>query len=318
MIPDEGARSAARLAVLALRDEARTAPKPGLVDPFHAGAHKDMDYRLLLRSAGGLESYFADCFLEGRNFRGDDPREIFGALRLLGRGAEKGMFSVTGGVNTHKGAIFSLGLLVAAAGLGHPSRESARDAPAPIDPEGEICLAAGKICAGIVERDLRLALPGGGARARESPTAGERLFRNMGILGIRGEAESGFPVLRSLVLPALRRARREPLAAPGASCFGPIPAPIRVDALLSSMAVLEDSCLLARGGREGLEAVRLKAREILEAGGSDSAAGAELLAALDRFCCEANLSPGGSADMLSSGLFLMYWTAKERMGFAEG
>ncbi len=298
---------AGRLAVLALCEEARTAPKPGLVDPYHPGAHRDMDYALFLRSATCLESYFQTCFLEGLKFAGNDPGGLFEALRTLGRDAEKKMYTVTCGVNTHKGAIFSMGLLTAAAGLWHASGSRSSSGSPADDPAGEICRVAGEISSGIVERDLRRPSGGTAGISESRMTAGESLFRTMGVKGVRGEAENGFPVLRTRVLPVLRQTGRPGECARHRGFFGRIPRHVRLDALLSSISSLEDSCIIARGGLDGLDKVRRGAIEILDAGGSGAPNGERILADFDRFCCDTNLSPGGSADMLAAGLFLLYY-----------
>lgn len=100
----------ARLAIIALRKELSLAPKPGLVDPYDAGAHTDMDYALMSRSIDSLQEYFTDLSLAA--FR-NDPLTT-DALRQQGLAAERTMLRATGGVNTHRGAIFSMGLAVAA------------------------------------------------------------------------------------------------------------------------------------------------------------------------------------------------------------
>ncbi len=334
--PDRGrealefGRRAGRAAVLALLCEAKTAPKPGLVDPFHNGAHRDMDYPMFLRSARSLGPYFSACAKAGYRcgLRGSTVlalpksmfRDLFDELRAPGLEAERAMFRATGGINTHKGAIFTLGLLSAAAGLhaseGNASAKVARSAKLSV--AAEICLLAGKICSGITERDLvRLGPeqndPTGKkqtlARFDGSPglSAGERLYLHFGAKGVRGEAEAGFPVVRSFVFPRLAVESSEPgLAAPRAVKAGmsAIPEARRLDALLASMSILEDSCLLARGGPEGLAFVQRQAAVILSGGGAGSTEGLRLLALLDRDCCARNLSPGGSADMLAAGIFL--------------
>ncbi len=340
-----------RIAVDALCEEARTAPKPGLVDPWHRGAHGDMDYPLFIRSARSLHSYFESCGEEGRR-AGEEPGDLFPRLRALGLEAERTMFAATEGINTHKGSVFTLGLLCAAAGMLSATADTrVMTGQAAAD---SICLLAGRVCAGVSRRDFSAledriagsATPAGTtASGGETPqegiagsvragtrsphacapgstlTAGERLHLRYGFTGIRGEAEAGFPVLRTAVMPRL-------LAGPvGASVSGNptteahrqaaggnlvIDDPARsgvtrtakIDALLASMAVLEDSCVLSRGGLDGLAALRDRAAAILAAGGSATPAGGRLLSGLDAFCCSRNLSPGGSADMLAAGLFL--------------
>ena len=100
-----------KMAADALRAEAAATPKPGLVDMENSGAHRDMDYPLFLTSCSALEPYFAECAEIGSRAPEDDSRQALQSLREAGLEAEKAMFSATGGVNTHKGLIFSMGIL---------------------------------------------------------------------------------------------------------------------------------------------------------------------------------------------------------------
>ena len=102
------------LAVKALINEAAAWPKPGLVDPVEHGAHPDMDYPLFVRSALALEGYFRQCARVAINYAGKDYPALFNAVRRYGIQAEHTMMRATGNVNTHKGAIFALGILVTA------------------------------------------------------------------------------------------------------------------------------------------------------------------------------------------------------------
>ena len=104
-----------KMAKQALLEEVYTAPKPGLVDPYSNGAHDDMDLALFEKSAACLESYFAEMARLGMEYW-DEQELLFQKIRRVGIQAEKAMFQVTDGVNTHKGAIFTLGILAAAAG----------------------------------------------------------------------------------------------------------------------------------------------------------------------------------------------------------
>ena len=106
-----------RLAAWALRAEAELTPKPGLVDRRGPGAHDDMDLAMFLRSAAVLEPWFATLARAAAQAAGTPGA----ALRLhrdlgrIGRRAEAEMLAATGGVNTHRGALYSLGFLVAGA-----------------------------------------------------------------------------------------------------------------------------------------------------------------------------------------------------------
>ena len=275
-------------AVRALRDEAGLAPKPGLVDPFHSGAHDDMDYPVLLASAEALGPCFAACAAAGRAFAGSgrtDFPALLPLLRPIGLEGEAAMYRATGGVNVHKGAIFCLGLLSAALGILTP--EKGRSLPTAGRSLGdEACHLVGELCSGLVTKELEARLPPPGERS-----AGERLFAKHGFRGARGQAEDGYPLLRTEILPRLRSSGE-----PGVE--------VLLDALLAAMSHLEDSCVLSRGGLEGLAFVRTGAAEALRAGPLKSEARHAALRELDRAFCERRLSPGGSADLLAAGLFL--------------
>lgn len=101
----------AHLATQALQAELDTTPKPGLVDKDNNGAHRDMDYALMQRSIDTLHPYFVKLALLGCA----DALPTHTSIRDIGIEAERAMLSATNGVNTHKGALFSMGLAVVAA-----------------------------------------------------------------------------------------------------------------------------------------------------------------------------------------------------------
>ncbi|MBQ2895311.1 MAG: citrate lyase holo-[Oscillospiraceae bacterium] len=98
----------------ALLTELYTTPKPGLVDRNNSGAHTDMDLALFEKSARALRPYFADAFRIGCDRGG--ARTVMERLRQRGMEAEEEMFAATGGVNTHKGMVYTMGLLLGGAG----------------------------------------------------------------------------------------------------------------------------------------------------------------------------------------------------------
>ena len=107
----------AKLATNALLQEVHTTPKPGLVDHRNNGAHADMNLALMEKSAEILGPWFANFFLLGTRKSADELSSVMQALRKEGIIAEKEMLCATGGVNTHKGAIFSMGILCCATGI---------------------------------------------------------------------------------------------------------------------------------------------------------------------------------------------------------
>ena len=283
-VPGEGPvasiAGAARKAVLF---ETAASPKPGLVDPLSRGAHGDMDYFTFLASAAALAPEWELFARLGSRFRGNEPAGLLPSLREEGLRAERMMFSATGGINTHKGLIFSLGVLCASAGM-------LASEGIPLSPEA--CASrGGAIVRGITERDFAsLKGTGGGRRL----TAGERFYLSEGVTGIRGEAEKGFPSVTGTGLPALRSSLAKGLSLNDAM----------VDGLLALMTVVEDTNILSRGGREGERTVREGAARAMELGGMSSKKGKEAVRKMNGLFTRNNLSPGGSADLLAVTVFL--------------
>ncbi|EOI5728278.1 triphosphoribosyl-dephospho-CoA synthase CitG [Cronobacter malonaticus] len=251
------------LAVAALYAELNLTPKPGLVDRANSGAHQDMDHALFVASIRAIAPWLRVFYQQGAQDAGLAESEMLRRLRPAGLACEQAMFSATGGVNTHKGGIFSLGLLCAAAG-----RLAAQGEPlTPI----ALCMTVSAMTRGMVAREL--------AHGRRAATAGERLYRQFGLTGARGEVESGFATVRRHVLPFWQCAQGER----GLQ-----------QALLRLMAVNPDTNLASRGGLEGLRYVQAYASGLLARGWDD-----EALWAMDRALIARNLSPGGSADLLA-------------------
>ena len=290
------ARALGDLAVRALELEVALRGKPGLVCPDTPGSHDDMDFHLYMASAESLRDCFAKCAAAGFAFedqrpsdpRPSDPRALLPLLRPIGIEGERSMFAATGGVNTHKGAIFCLGLLAARAGV-LTARPASAARPAPGAHAGdEILDGVRAMCRGLVSAELR----------RAPATAGGRLYRAAGLAGARGQAETGYPIVRDRMLPILR-----------ARGLGDA---TLLDALLASIEALDDSCLHARGGMEALDFARNGAANVRAAGGAGTEAGAAALAGFAEEMKRRRLSPGGSADMLSCAIFLqMYEMAEE-------
>ncbi|HWW21077.1 MAG TPA: triphosphoribosyl-dephospho-CoA synthase, partial [Steroidobacteraceae bacterium] len=220
----------ATLAVEALLQEVDVWPKPGLVSPLDRGSHSDMNAGLLRRSAICLLPYFEQLVAAGAHGVG------MSVLRRIGVAAEAAMLQVTDGVNTHRGAIFSLGLLCAAAGAAHATQG-----------HGEL---------GTIVRH-RWGEAIGTPTTRQS-THGAEVWRRYGVGGARKEAAAGFPHLYEIAWPALKQGRR---------LAGGDEAAARVQALFALMAALEDTNLLHRGGAPGLLFARELAVQFIEQGG---------------------------------------------------
>ena len=275
------------LATAALWSEVNTTPKPGLVDRDNNGSHRDMDLETFGRSIDALTPYWGRCFSVGRETAGDPPEETFRRLRIIGREAEAAMLTATGGVNTHKGAVFTLGAVCGAAGrLWRP------DAPCR-DPER----IAGE-CAAMTRDAVAADWAAMEGLPEDELTAGQRLYRRYGLTGIRGEAAAGLPGVTETALPAYRRA----LAA------GRTPNDACAIALLYLIARGTDTNMVARGGPALAAEATEKVRELL---GRTPLPEMEEIAALDRWFTERNLSPGGCADLLAVAVFLRDWERTE-------
>ena len=264
----------ADLAVEVLAAEAMLTPKPALVDGRGSGVHLDLDLPAMLKSASSLHGTFLSMAAAAA---GREPTQTLREqLARIGRSGERCMFAATGGSNAHRGAIWVLGLLVAARAI--QDDES---------PRGE---AGTRETAALAARIA--AFPDRYAPVQDSH--GVRACRRYGVRGARGEAVAGFPHVIEVGLPAMWAAR-----ANGAdeTCA-------RLDALLAIMATLDDTCLLHRGGISALQAAQRGARETLMAGGSSSAAGRRALLRLDAELVKRNASPGGCADLLAACIFL--------------
>lgn len=264
----------ARLAVQSLLCEVYATPKPGLVDQNNNGSHRDMDLTLFVRSSAVLWRYFRSCAAFG--LQGGEPAAVFEKLRRAGLEAEQRMLRATGGINTHKGAIFSLGILCGAAAMVSPRQW---EDPAALSRQTAL------LARGIVRKDYEF---------MEVPaTAGEKLFERYGITGARGQAEAGFPAAFRVGLPALEAGLEKGLSFNDSLCA----------ALLHIIATTWDTNLIKRGGMAAFGQVQAMLQSLLWANPHPPK---EILEDLDRAFIKQNLSPGGSADLLSATCFLYF------------
>ncbi len=265
------AQTAASLAVRALLYEVCTTPKPGLVDRVNSGSHKDMDIFTFMSSSAALWPYFAQCVRVGRDTAARPAPETLAALRWPGKLAEGTMLSATGGVNTHKGAIFSLGLACAA--VGRLDREQWDDS--------EMILAqVAAMAAGSVSRELS------GLTKETASTAGQRFYLEYGVTGVRGQAEAGFPSVLEYGLPTLEKGLEQGRNVDEAGAA----------AMLTLLAHGTDTNMVSRGG---IDVQREKSAQLLKLLETYPYPNADMLTVLDQDYIRQNLSPGGSADLLA-------------------
>ncbi len=251
---------------MALRLELDTYPKPGLVSHVDAGSHADMDAATFRASTAAITPFLRDLTQAGA------AGAPMPALRRIGLAAEVAMRAATGGVNTHRGAVFGLGLLCAAAGA------VSRPGPGALGR-----LVRERYGAAILDGPVLLHAPG--ARAR----------RRHGVGGAPAEAAAGFPSLYKIGLPALRRGRA---SRPGDE------AAARVEACLALIAHVEDTNLLHRGGEAGARFARDEAAAFLADGGVAQDGWRARAENLHRAFVARRLSPGGAADLLAMSLFV--------------
>jgi triphosphoribosyl-dephospho-CoA synthase len=266
------ARHIALLAVRSLYHELALYPKPGLVSFRDNGAHLDMNAATFVRSLFSLRGYFVAIAAAGMREAG------LAELQQLGVAAESHMLRATRGINTHRGAIFTHGILAAAAGCA-----VARN----ITPSDENLRA---IVTDNWSRDLCAI-----AVARTAtPSHGQLMTARHGVTGARGEALLGFPSVFEIALPGLRSALDRGAGTP--------------HALLHTFFVLLaetlDTNVLFRGGAEGLRFIQTQAKDFLERGSVFEPGWQQRAESLHRQCSIKDLSPGGCADLLAAAWFV--------------
>ncbi|SON54037.1 2-(5''-triphosphoribosyl)-3'-dephosphocoenzyme-A synthase [Hartmannibacter diazotrophicus] len=264
------------LAADVLVRELETWPKPGLVSPLDAGSHDDMDVPQFLASIDAVAPYFVQLAVCGAE--GGDLED----LRGIGRDAETAMMAATGGVNTHRGAIFALGLLCAAAGSRSRDRMTRTTLSARLNAEG--------VCEHVAQHWGEAIFRGPIPLHSHSSKMGRR----HGAGGARAEAASGFWHARFVGLPALRWVRSQGVPERAAN----------VQAFFALLATIDDTNILYRGGETGARAARSAAALFLAHGGVLKAGWDEGALAIHRNFVSQGLSPGGCADLLSVTLFL--------------
>ncbi|MGE4352573.1 MAG: citrate lyase holo-[acyl-carrier protein] synthase [Oscillospiraceae bacterium] len=270
----------ARLAEAALIQEAYTTPKPGLVDLRNNGAHTDMTMDLMVKSAKTLAPWFGRFYLLGIRQCAAEYTDIMQALRAEGILAEKEMLCATDGVNTHKGAVFSMGLLCCAAGILY-----GRGLAFSMEYLQNICR---ELAADLLHEFDAITV-------KNARTHGEVLYAQFGLTGIRGEAAAGFPSAFQIGLPRLRQLLSKGLDYDKAGAL----------TLLSILSNFCDTNVVYRSGPGRLYELQREIRVMLTASPPlEDTDYFPILIRLDERMIAENISPGGSADMLALVYFL--------------
>ena len=311
--PDRVSTYVAECALEALLLEVAATPKPGLVDRRNNGAHRDMNFYTFIRSALSLRPHFAIMAQAGQDLAQKPPQELFNYVRILGLAAEKDMFAATNNINTHKGALFALGLLCASAGQAccrsadrsgwHPAalgqfvaqmsqglcqRELA-DLNTLAAQATNATQATGAVSLNNAEPDIKV-------RPTAALTHGQRMYLQYGACGARGQAESGFAQVIEKYLPYLRDLKKQQLDQDE----------ILVRTLLLIGADLDDTNILNRVGATKAAWAKEACAALHEHYTHEAAC------QLDDLFIKERISPGGSADLLSVTIFLDKLAASEK------
>lgn len=272
----------------ALLGEVYTTPKPGLVDLKDNGAHTDMDVHTFEKSTAAIAPYISEMFCAGYASQTCDD-ELFEKIRQIGIHAEKAMFEKTKGVNTHKGILFTMGIISGAAGYYYRRQHHFC--------VEEVLALGGKMCRKALKNDFEKIIN----KVQKNKNLigvplshGEKMYLQYGICGVRGEAQDGFPILSNYLWPLFCKYKKE-----GKS--GHI---LNLQILLWAILLSEDTNVLKRGGIEGGVWLKKAVQDIVEEGGAFTQKGIREIKKLNEECIQKNISPGGAADLLAATLYL--------------
>ncbi len=266
--------SIARSAANALTEELATYPKPGLVSFVDQGSHPDMDAECFLASIEAIQPYFGEMAEAGAT--GCSLLD----LQRIGIAAEESMLNATGGRNTHRGAIYCLGLLAAAAG-----KQMADD--------NLLRLHLGRIVAESWGDEILL------PDSLLQTSRGLEMCHRYRLGGVRGEAKKGFPSIFNGGLPAFRTA-----------LWSSDREAARVQTFFALLEVCEDTTLLKRGGYSGWKYAQTQVRRFLHGGGVASPDWKILAEEIHCGFVARRLTAGGAADLLAATLFINHLNLK--------
>ncbi|MBE9909412.1 triphosphoribosyl-dephospho-CoA synthase CitG [Enterococcus casseliflavus] len=280
----------ATMAIKALFYEVALSPKPGLVDRYDKGAHKDMDFFLFIRSIQALAPFFEMYICTGYKHIGSLP-ELFQKIRKIGQNAEVEMLNSTNNINTHKGANFSFALILGAVGY-YIQKERGSNFSLPLSESetSQIFCIVKEMCHGLVSNDFSIV-------DEKKMSYGEKIYKEYNLTGIRGEAEAGYPTIQTKALPIARTLDKDNQEE------------LLLNTLLILMKVTEDSNLIHRGGISGWKKVQNDSKAILAQNYNLK----ELVVVLKEYNKELitnHLSPGGSADLLAVTIFFLFLEKK--------
>ena len=268
----------------AMTYEVMAAPKPGLVDRFNNGAHKDMDLFTFIDSIASLKDYYYDITKLGYEFNKKDYALLMERIRPIGIEAEVSMFKATKGVNTHKGLIFLMGIIAAASGSLYRRNNNMIIKPK------DLSKVIMEMTRGIID-ELKTNVDA------KKLTYGERIYKEQNILGIRGEVEKGLPTVMNISYPVFKK-----LMDKGRFSLNTV----MIHTLMHLMTIVDDINILGRHGVDMLDYVRKRSRQALEYGGYLTPKGRKYVKYMDMDFINKNISPGGSADLLAVTVLIYF------------
>ncbi|HOS69382.1 MAG TPA: triphosphoribosyl-dephospho-CoA synthase CitG [Bacillota bacterium] len=254
-------------------------PKPGLVDRSNSGAHQDMDIFTFIDSISVLTPHFRYMYLMGSDLNEVPPQQLLDKLRYSGIMAENDMLAATNRINTHKGLIYSMGILCAALGWSEANYRSTDAA--------SLLALCGEIASPGIDKDLH------GITSENAVTGGEKLFAATGNAGVRGEAAAGFPSILNCGLPALKRFISEGMNLNDAGVY----------TLLTLISQVTDTNIISRCGLSAQQTIQKSIQTLLS---ENTLPGLNDVRELDCSFIEKNISPGGCADLLAM-TFMLYF-----------
>ena len=272
-------KEVAKLATKALLYEVSISPKAGLVSRLSNGSHRDMDFYTFIDSALSLSKYFSECFIYGQKNNFYSPN-FFKNLRDLGKKAEKEMYKATNGINTHKGTIFSMGILISV--LASYFKET---------DEIDLKILSEKIktmCSSLIDELENI---------NNFSTYGEKAFKNYYLTGARGLALSGYDIVLLDGINKLKEFTK--ILDFETSC---------ILLLFYYISMLDDTNILNRANFETLKEIQILCKNLYEEN-VKSLSKEKIrneMSKLNDIFIEKNISAGGSADLLILTIFVYF------------
>lgn len=272
-------KEVAKLATKALLYEVSISPKAGLVSRLSNGSHKDMDFYTFIDSVLSLSNYFSECYTYGQENNFYSPN-FFKNLRDLGKKAEKEMYQATNGVNTHKGTIFSMGILISV--LASHLKE--------VD-KIDLKILSQKIknmCSSLIDELENI---------NNFSTYGEKAFKNYHLTGARGLALSGYDIV---LLDGINKLKEFTKSLDfETSC---------ILLLFYYISILDDTNIVNRTNFETLKEIQILCKNLYEEN-VKSLSKEKIrneMSKLNDIFIEKNISAGGSADLLILTIFIHF------------